>query len=39
LAVVEADREKHAVGVLSEAHAMCRYTEESERRRNVMDEV
>lgn len=40
LAVVEADGEKRAVGVLSEAHAMRRYAEESERRRReVVGEV
>jgi chloride channel protein, CIC family len=33
LAVVEADGEKRAVGILTEAHAMRRYAEESERRR------
>jgi CIC family chloride channel protein len=40
LAVVEADGEKRAVGVLSEAHAMRRYADESERRRReVVGEV
>jgi chloride channel protein, CIC family len=33
LAVVEADGERRPVGMLSEAHAMRRYAEESERRR------
>jgi CIC family chloride channel protein len=40
LAVVEADGEKRAVGILTEAHAMRRYAEESERRRReVVGEV
>jgi CIC family chloride channel protein len=33
LAVVEADGEHRPIGILSEAHAMRRYAEESERRR------
>jgi CIC family chloride channel protein len=33
LAVVEADDDKRPIGVLTEAHAMRRYAEESERRR------
>jgi CIC family chloride channel protein len=33
LAVVEDDGEKRVVGILTEAHAMRRYAEESERRR------
>jgi CIC family chloride channel protein len=33
LAVVEDDSEKRVVGILTEAHAMRRYAEESERRR------
>ena len=40
LAVVEADGGKRAVGILTEAHAMRRYAEESERRRReVVGEV
>jgi CIC family chloride channel protein len=40
LAVVETDGEHRPIGVLSEAHAMRRYAEESEqRRREVLGEV
>jgi chloride channel protein, CIC family len=40
LAVVESDGERRPIGVLSEAHAMRRYAEESEqRRREVIGEV
>jgi CIC family chloride channel protein len=40
LAVVEADGERRPVGVLTEAHAMRRYAEESERhRREIMGDV
>jgi CIC family chloride channel protein len=40
LAVVEADGEHRPIGVLSEAHAMRRYAEESEqRRREVIGDV
>jgi CIC family chloride channel protein len=33
LAVVESDSERQPIGILTEAHAMRRYAEESERRR------
>ena len=40
LAVVDTDGEHRPIGVLSEAHAMRRYAEESEqRRREVLGEV
>ncbi len=40
LAVVDTDDEHRPIGVLSEAHAMRRYAEESEqRRREVLGEV
>jgi CIC family chloride channel protein len=40
LAVVEADGERRPVGILSEAHAMRRYAEESDkRRREAIGEV
>ena len=40
LAVVEADGEQRPIGVLSEAHAMKRYAEESEqRRREAVGEI
>ncbi len=40
LAVVEADGEHKPIGILSEAHAMRRYAEESEqRRREVIGDV
>jgi CIC family chloride channel protein len=40
LAVVDPDGERRPIGVLTEAHAMRRYAEESEqRRREVLGEV
>ena len=40
LAVVEPDGEKRAVGILTEAHAMRRYAEESEhRRREIVGDI
>jgi CIC family chloride channel protein len=40
LAVVEADGQRRPVGILTEAHAMRRYAEESEkRRREAIGEV